>query len=167
MVYDGLMASTPKGLYKRRHMSTYTQILYHIVYSTKNRVACLSAVGRSALFRCIWGNIKNNKCHLYRIGGVADLLHILTGLHPTVCPADLVKDIKTGSSKWIKEEGLFPGFSHWQDGHAAFTHSIGDRDRLIEYINNQPEHHRARPFMEELAQLIQEAGIEIDTQYFS
>ncbi|MCG3132703.1 MAG: hypothetical protein FLDDKLPJ_03569 [Phycisphaerae bacterium] len=88
-------------------------------------------------------------------------------MHPTVCLADLVKDIKTGSSKWIKENSVFPRFTHWQDGYAAFTHSIADKDRLIEYIKNQEEHHRVRPFMEELTRLIQEAGIEFDPKFLT
>jgi putative transposase len=148
-------------------MATYTQILYHIVFSTKNRERSLTADRREDLFRYIWGIIKNNQSHLYRINGVEDHLHILTSVHPSVCLADLVKDIKTGSSKWIKESSVFPQFTHWQDGYAAFTHSIADKDRLIEYIRNQEEHHRARPFTEELLRLIQEAGIEFDPKYLT
>lgn len=130
------------------------RLIYHIVFATKNRVPCLNAEGRSALFRYVWGIIKNNQCHLYRVNGVEDHLHILTSLHPTVSLADFVKDIKTGSSKWIKEQGVFPRFTRWQDGYAAFTHSVAEKDRLIEYINDQQEHHRSRPFLEELMQLI-------------
>lgn len=115
----------------------------------------------------MWGILKNNKCHLYRINGVEDHLHILTSLHPTVCLADLVKDIKTGSSKWIREREVFQGFTHWQDGYAAFTHAPCDKDRLIEYIRGQEEHHRTRPFMEELIRLLDEAGIEYEAKYLT
>lgn len=148
-------------------MATYTQIIYHIVFSTKNRERCLTPDRREDLFRYIWGIINNNQSHLYRINGVEDHLHILTSVHPTVCLADLVKDIKTGSSKWIRENGVFPRFTHWQDGYAAFTHSIADKDRLIEYIKDQEEHHRTKPFMEELVRLIREAGIEFDPKFLT
>ncbi len=65
-------------------MSTYTQILYQIVYSTKYRRPTLVKENRSELFKYIWGILKNKKCHLYRINGVEDHLHIVTHIHPSV-----------------------------------------------------------------------------------
>lgn len=146
-------------------MSTYTQIYYHVVFSTKNRERCLTAERREDLLRYTWGIIKNEKSHLYRINGVDDHLHILTSLHPTVCLADFVKDIKTGTSKWIKENKVFPGFTHWQDGYGAFTHSTKEKDALIEYIKGQEDHHRGVSFREEFRRLLMEAGIEFDEKY--
>src|SRR5579863_9072525 len=115
-------------------MSTYTQIYYHIVFSTKERIPALTADRREDLFRYTWGILKNKECHLYRIGGVEDHIHILTSVHPTICLADLVKEIKTSTNKWIKENAVFPKFTHWQDGYSAFTVSHGGKDTVIEYI---------------------------------
>ena len=78
-------------------MSTYTQILYHIVFATKNRQRVLVQARREDLFRYVWGIIKNHQCHLYRIGGVEDHLHIFTSLHPTFALSDLVKEIAAPS----------------------------------------------------------------------
>lgn len=146
-------------------MSTYTQIYYHIVFSTKERARVFTAIKREALFRYIWGILKNNKSHLYRINGVEDHIHILASLHPTVCLANLVKDIKTGTSKWIKENNVFPEFTRWRDGYSAFTVSHSDKDAVIEYIKNQEEHHRRLPFRDELRQLLAKYGIEFDEKY--
>ncbi len=77
-------------------MSTYTQLLYHIVFSTKNRERSLTSDKREDLYRYIWGLLKNKKCHLYRINGVDDHLHIATHLHPTIALSTIVKDIKLG-----------------------------------------------------------------------
>lgn len=148
-------------------MSTYTQICYHIIFSTKNREPVLDHGRRDDLFRYIWGIIKNNKSHLYQIGGVRDHLHILTTLHPTVSLAAMVKDIKTGSSYWIKEKNVFPRFSHWQDGYGAFTHSISEKDVLIEYIKGQEEHHKKTTFLEEYRKFLLDARIEFDEKYLS
>ncbi len=79
-------------------MSTFTQIYYHVVFSTKDRVPVLAADKREKLFRYAWGILKNKDCHLYRINGVEDHVHILTSLHPTVCLADLVKEVKVSTS---------------------------------------------------------------------
>jgi len=146
-------------------MSTYTQICYHIVFSTKGREPTLKASRRPDLFRYIWGIVKNRESHLYRINGAEEHVHILTGLHPSVSLASLVKDIKTGSSLWIKEENVFPTFLHWQDGYAAFTHSKHEIDGLIEYIKEQERHHRRTTFVEEYRKLLEEAGIEFDERY--
>ncbi|MGH9453258.1 MAG: transposase, partial [Terriglobia bacterium] len=103
--------------------------------------------------------------HLYRINGAEDHLHILTAVHPTVGLADFVKDIKTGSARWIKQNAVFKGFSHWQEGYAAFTCSRNDLGGLIEYIKGQEEHHRKTTFQEEYRKLLVEAGIEFDERY--
>ncbi len=148
-----------------RPVSTFTAIAYHIVFSTKDRVPVLHADRRSDLFRYIWGIIKNRDGHLYRINGVKDHVHILTSLHPTVSLADLVKAIKTGSAHWIKENRVFPGFSHWQDGYGAFTYSRQGLPGLIDYIKRQEEHHRKMTFEEEYRKLLAGAGIEFDERY--
>lgn len=96
-------------------MSTYTQILYQIVFSTKNRGQTIVSNGRDDIYKYIWGILKNNNCHLYRIGGVSDHLHIVTHLHPNVSLAGLVKDIKLASTDFIKQHNLFPAFDGWQN----------------------------------------------------
>jgi putative transposase len=146
-------------------MSTYTQILYHIVYSTWNRESTLNSDNRENLFKYVWGILNNKKCHLYRIGGVSDHLHIVTHIHPTVPLALLVKDIKLASTEYIKNKNLFQNFSGWQDGYGAFTYSFRDKDKLIEYVKNQEVHHRIKTFKEELIELLTEHGIEFDEKY--
>lgn len=143
-------------------MSTYTQVYYHIVFSTKERVPVLAQDCRESLFRYAWGIIQKRRSHLYRINGTSDHIHILTGLHPSVSLANLVKDVKGGLSYWIKSNNVCPGFSNWQNGYGAFTHSGSDKDRLIEYIKRQEEHHRRVSFVDELRSLLIEAGVEFD-----
>jgi putative transposase len=146
-------------------MSTYTQTYYHIIFSTKNREPVLKIEKREDLSRFIWGIIKNKHCHLYRINGVADHVHLLTSLHPTVNLAGFVKDIKLASSQWIKDNRVFPNFSYWQDGYGAFTHSHAETDRVVEYIKTQAEHHKKVSFHDELRKLLAEAGVEFDERY--
>lgn len=146
-------------------MSTYTQILYQIVFSTKYRERTLVKEQRPQLFSAIWGVLQNNKCHLYRINGVEDHIHILTHLHPTVALANLVKDIKLGGTSFIKEKGIFPNFRGWQEGYGAFTYHIDAKDRLIEYIKRQEIHHAKATFKEELKGLLEEHGVEYEDKY--
>lgn len=146
-------------------MSTYTQILYQIVFSTKHREQTLIQENRELLYKYIWGIIKNKKCHLYQIGGVEDHLHIITHLHPSIALSDLIKDIKLASTVYIKEEKIFKKFNGWQDGYGAFTYSIKEKDNLINYVKNQEEHHRKKTFKEEYIQLLNEHHIEFEEKY--
>lgn len=146
-------------------MSTFTQILYQIVYSTKYRERTLNAENRKELYKYIWGILKNNNCHLYQIGGVEDHVHIVTHIHPSVALAKLIKDIKLASTDYIKKENLFPHFNGWQDGYGAFTYSIEAKEDLIKYVLNQEEHHRCKTFIEEYKELLQEHKIEFDEKY--
>lgn len=146
-------------------MATYTQILYQIVFSTKNREKALINENREKLYRYIWGILKNKKCVLYKINGVEDHLHIATHIHPTITLSSLVKDIKVSSSVWIKEQGLFPAFKAWQEGYGAFTYSIKEKEALVNYIKKQETHHKTITFREEYIKLLNEHGIEFDEKY--
>lgn len=120
---------------------------------------------RDKLFQYISGILTNHKCHLYQINGVEDHIHILTHVHPSVALSDLVKDIKLTSTKFIKENNLFPNFNGWQDGYAAFTYSIDRKETLIRYVANQIEHHRKTGFQEEYLTLLKEQHVEFDEKY--
>lgn len=146
-------------------MSTYTQILYQIVFSTKNRVPVLQKDKRPELFKYIWGILKNKNCHLYQINGVEDHIHILTHIHPSISLSDLVKDIKVASSIYIKENNLFKNFIGWQSGYGAFTYSINEKERLINYIQNQEEHHKKTSFRDEYISLLNEFDISFEEKY--
>ena len=146
-------------------MSTYTQILYQIIFSTKDRERILLEDNREHLYKYIWGILENKNCHLYRINGVEDHIHICTHLHPSTSLAALVKDIKLASSEMIKNEKIFPGFSKWQIGYGAFTYSIHEKDKLIEYIKNQVEHHKSETFIDEYKRILKELKIEFDEKY--
>lgn len=146
-------------------MSTYTQIIYQIVFSTKNRERTLMKIKRDELYKYIWGILKNKSCHLYWIGGVEDHIHILTHIHPSVSLASIVKDIKVASSQYIKENQLFSDFKGWQDGYGAFTYTIKEKDNLIEYIKNQETHHENKTFKEEYLEFLNEHQIEFDEKF--
>ena len=146
-------------------MAGYRQILYHLTFHTKNSEKVLNYSENEELFKCIWGIIKNKKCKLYRINGVEDHIHIVCDLHPSIALADLVKDIKVASSKWIKENHIYPKFSNWAEGYGAFTLSIREKDTIVKYVMNQQEHHKTETFREEFIRLLKENGIDFDEKY--
>ncbi len=155
---------TPIGV-QLEYMSTYTQILYHIIFGTKNHEMTLTKENRKQLFKYIWGILENKKCHLFRINGIENHLHILTHLHPSVSLADTMKDIKLASSKFIKDQHLFTNFNGWQEGYGAFTCSYEAKDNLINYIINQENHHKTKTFKEEYIELLKENNVPFDEKF--
>jgi putative transposase len=147
--------------------NTYTQLLFHVVFSTKNRQRTLPDAHRELLYRYVWGIHKNLDCHLYRIGGVDDHVHILTATPTTLSLADYVKEVKTGSSRWLKGQAEFGRFEGWQDGYGAFTATFSGKDALVEYVKGQPEHHRTESLLDEYRRLLRENGVPYDERYLA
>ena len=147
-------------------MSSYRQIIYHIVFRTKDSRTTLQPTHSEELYKYIWGIIKNKKGVLYRINGMEDHIHILSDLHPTVALSDYIRDIKTASSVWLKQNGNFPEFDGWADGYAALTYALRDKDIIVNYIKNQQEHHKQFTFEEEYRKILLEHGVAIDEKYF-
>lgn len=146
-------------------MSTYRQIYYQIVFSTKNRETSISEEYEQDLYKYIWGIVNNHKCKLYRINSMPDHIHIFSDLHPTICLSDYVKTIKVASSIWMKETGYFKEFTGWQEGYGAFTYSNRERDMIIDYVKNQKSHHQKETFYDEYKRLLMEHEIEFDEKY--
>lgn len=146
-------------------MSSYRQIYNHIVFGTKYRRQTIPDNHCEELYRYIAGIVKNKNCKPYQINGSNDHIHILSDLHPSVRLSDYIKSIKVGSSIWLKTQPAFDKFTGWADKYAAFTVSHRDRDRVIEYIKHQKEHHQKVDFPDELPTLLREQGIAFDEKY--
>ncbi len=148
-------------------MSSYRQILYHLVFRTKNSQKTLDPIYASELFAYTMGFVKNKNSFLYRINGVENHLHLLCDLHQTFALADFMRDMKTSTSIWLKQSGKFPGFNGWAEGYAALTYAWKDKDMIVSYIKNQQEHHKQVSFEDEWRGLLKENGIDINEKYFS
>lgn len=147
-------------------MSSYRQILYHIVFRTKSNKKTITNEKSHELYNYIWGIIKSKNCKLYCINGTEDHIHLLTDLHPSVALADFIRDIKSFSTLWIKSGSFLPFFEGWSDGYAALTYASKDKDMVVRYIRNQREHHRKIDFQSELRDLLKEHGVAVDEKYF-
>jgi putative transposase len=147
-------------------MSSYRQLLYHLVFRTKDSTPSIKQDNVDQLYAYISGIIKNKNSHLYRINGIENHLHIITDMHPSIALADFMREVKASSSLWMKNSGLFPSFIGWAEGYGSFTCSYTDLGRLIDYVKNQQEHHLKKSFEDEYKSLLNESGVKIDERFF-
>ncbi len=145
--------------------NTYTQINIHAVFSIKGRANLLKKSFRGDLFKYIFGILKNNKQYPLAVNGYKDHVHIFFELHPTTSISEILRIVKTNSSKWINQNSYVNGKFSWQEGYGAFSYSRSQRDNVIQYIVKQEEHHEKRTFKEEYLDLLQKFEIKFDNHY--
>ena len=140
-------------------------LLTHIVFSTKDRTPVLDATVRTALHAYLATVARNVDCECFRVGGVADHVHLAVRLSRTLTMAKLIEELKTSSSKWLKTQSPALASFAWQRGYGAFSVGPSDLNALLHYIDTQEEHHRARTFQDEYRAFLTKYGIEYDEQY--
>jgi putative transposase len=145
---------------------TFSNLLNHIVFSTKGRKNLLYKDIRDPLYSYICGIAKADDCQIIKIGGIEDHIHILTKLKPSMAPSDFARKIKANSSKWIHEQYLNLKDFSWQSGFSCFSVSESGKTDVIEYIDRQEAHHRRIPFRDELKMFLKKHGIEYDPEHF-
>jgi REP element-mobilizing transposase RayT len=142
-----------------------SNVIIHIVFSTKYRTPWLVKPVREHAHAYIASIVRDMGCECYRAGGVADHIHIAVRLSRTITIAQLVEEVKTGSSKWMKTQGAELKDFTWQRGYSAFSVYFREVDRLLAYIDGQEEHHRKRTFQDEYRDLLTEHGVAFDEGY--
>jgi len=145
--------------------NTYTSLYYHIIFSTKNRVAHITPEIEQRVWAYLGGVARKHNMTALQVGGIEDHIHALVMAPPTYAPSQIAQFLKGDSSKWIHEE--FPALRDfgWQDGYGAFTVSKSNLDDVIHYIQHQRAHHRKKTFQEEYLEFLQKHGIDYDERY--
>ncbi|MDP6636858.1 MAG: IS200/IS605 family transposase [Phycisphaerae bacterium] len=144
---------------------SYTHLVYHIVFATKERRESLPFDRIDRICKYAAGIISNNEAVPLAVNGVSGHLHVVASLGPKIALSQFVGTVKANCSKWIhKTFGDMQDFS-WQDGYSAFTVSASVQDSVVSYIRNQEVHHRRMSFQDELIRLLDRHGIEYDPKY--
>jgi REP element-mobilizing transposase RayT len=145
--------------------NTYSQLYVHLVFAVKGRQSLIHSEWKEVLYKYIAGIIRNQKEKLMMINGMADHVHLLIGIKPDKSISDLVRDIKSHSSKFINEQGFVQGRFEWQEGFGAFSVSQSQVPKLIGYIQNQETHHKKRSFHAEYMRFLKAYEIDFKPEY--
>ena len=146
-------------------MGSFTSLSYHIVFATKYRAATIIKPIQERLYEYIGGIIRAKNGHLIQIGGMPDHIHILARLSPALAVADVIRDVKANSSKWLNEQTDMKQLFEWQKGYGAFTVSYSRIESVQRYIQNQEEHHRTKTFQEEYVEFLQRHNMPYHLEY--
>ena len=145
--------------------NTYTQIYIHAVFAVEGRQSLIKPGHNDELQKYITGIVSGQRQKLIAINNMPDHLHLLVGLRPDSSLSDLVRDIKAGSSKFIKEKRWVAGRFSWQEGFGAFSYSRSQLGPVIHYIENQQRHHTKKSFRDEYVELLERFGVDYDVNY--
>ena len=143
-----------------KQIMSKTCLMAHIVFATKNRRSAIPLVNREELCDYIGGILKNLKCFGLSINGMTDHLHLLVKYRASLAIADLVREIKTSTTHWMKKTGRFEDFYGWQEGYFAGSVGPDGVERCKRYIENQEHHHNGNAFMAEIEWMIQKYGLD-------
>ena len=144
---------------------TFSQIYMHVVFAVKRRESLIEVIWEEELYKYISGIIRNKEQKLLAINGMPDHIHILIGMKPSCCLADLVREIKKASNEFINDKRLTRLKFQWQEGYGAFSYSHSSLDNLIRYIANQKEHHKKRSFKEEYLDFLMKYEVDFKQEY--
>ena len=144
---------------------SYTNLLYHIVFSTKDRRPLITAGYQARLYDYIGGTVRSVGGISLELNGTEDHIHLLAKLRPDRSLSDVLRDLKANATGWMHD--VFPSLKHfsWQRGYGAFTVSQTNVAEVREYITRQKEHHQKVSFRDEFIQFLKANGIEYDERF--
>ncbi|MEM8955352.1 MAG: transposase [Verrucomicrobiota bacterium] len=145
--------------------STHTSLYDHLVFSTKHREPWFAPDVRPRVHRYLGGVIRGIEAVAHAVGGVGDHVHVSTGLKAKHRLSDVVREMKSESSKWVKDELGLVGFA-WQEGYGAFSFGAGDLENVNAYVLAQEEHQRQISFQDEYVAMLTRGLVEYDEEYF-
>ncbi len=145
--------------------NTYTELHIQLVFAVKYRQALILPEWEEELYKYITGIVHNKEHQVLAIKGMSDHVHLLMGWRPNQSISSLMQDIKAGSSSWINKHKMTEHLFRWQEGYGAFSYSKSQLNIVKNYIMNQKEHHRNKPFVTEYKELLEENGIIYDEKY--
>jgi REP element-mobilizing transposase RayT len=142
-----------------------SKVYLHITFSTKNRYPFIDTHIKPELWAYIGGICNVLECNPIRVGGHNDHVHICCLLSKKITQIKLLEEIKKESSKWIKTKGNRYEKFYWQDGYGMFSVNPSEIETVVQYIDNQEEHHRKRTFQEELLAFLNKYNVTYNERY--
>ena len=144
---------------------SYCHHCYHVIFSTKHRQPLIRKSIQDPLYHYIGGIIRDKRGSLIEIGGVEDHIHLLAYFHQSIAVSDMIRDIKSGSSRWVNETQSPTEKFAWQVKYGSFSVSQSVIPNVRAYIQGQEAHHKKESYQDEFRRILKTHGFEIDERY--
>jgi len=145
--------------------NTYTQIHIQFIFAVKYRAALIGNEWKGRLHQYITGIFQHNNHKMLQTNSMPDHIHIFIGMRPDQSISSLIQNVKTESSKWIKDQNLCSFPFAWQEGYGAFSYSKSQIPEVVRYIKNQEKHHQKTTFLDEYRRFLTAFEVEWDERY--
>ena len=145
--------------------NTYTQIYIQVVFAVQGRQSLIQPDHKEEIYKYITGIVTNQGQKMLQVNGMADHIHLLIGMKPNIALSDLVRDVKSDSSKFVNEKRWVKGKFNWQEGFGAFSYGHSQLDQVIQYIREQEKHHQQNSFKNEYLTLLRKFDIAFEDKY--
>jgi len=145
--------------------TSFTSLRFHVLFSTKNRVRWITDEWEGELYSYLAGILRAERGRLLEGNGMDDHIHLLLGIRADQSLADILRILKSNSSRWVHEKRKDQSKFEWQRGYFGATVSESQVERVRQYIRNQKSHHRRVSFQEEFLRLLKAHGIQYDERY--
>ena len=145
--------------------NTYTQLHIQFVFAVKFRAALIHKEWKEELHKYITGIFQQNNHKMLQINSMPDHIHAFIGMRPHQSISSIVQNVKSESSKWIKDQKFCKQSFNWQEGYGAFSYSKSHVPAVIHYIQNKEIHHRKKTFLDEYRKMLKLFEVEYDEQY--
>ena len=145
--------------------NSYTKIFLHLVFAVKNRESIIPPTHLREIHNYIAGSMSKREHHVIEIGGTSNHIHILFHYNPKELLSDLIRDIKSSSTYFIREKRFTPYHFNWQRGYGCFSVDSGKYEMVCEYIRNQEQHHNNFSIRGEMKRLLTRYGMDYDEEF--
>jgi putative transposase len=145
--------------------NTFSQIYLHFVFAVKNRQSLIPQKHKEELHKYITGLVQNRNAKMLAVHCMPDHVHLFIGFKPNVLISDFIKEVKVEANEFINKKQWVKGRFSWQEGYGVFSYSHSHIDNVIQYVNDQENHHAKRSFKEEYLELLDKFQINFEEKY--
>jgi putative transposase len=145
--------------------NTYTKIHLQFIFAVQYRAALIDNEWKERLHQYITGIFQSNTHKMLAVNSMPDHIHILAGMRPTQSISDIIKNVKSESSKWINENNFHDRSFRWQEGYGAFSYSESHVPGVIRYIQRQEQHHKKATFLDEYKKFLRAFNVDYEERY--
>ena len=146
-------------------MGSYTRLVSHVTFSTKNRIPSLDSELKPLLLPYLAGVARGHECTPIIVNAVPDHVHLLVQMPPKLALSEFLRILKAASSRWVHENHPGKNQFSWQEGFGAFSVSDEKVEHVRRYIANQEVHHRTKTFQDEFLEILRQEGVPYDERY--